>query len=452
MKQIDLDAIVAAVGPAPSVQYNKPHVYPMAAPMFVKRPGIDRERPEGGPFEVYVHVPFCSYKCNFCTYATRQGSRAEQMEAYVHAVKQELQWIEPGTQLIELYLGGGTPTVLPAPLLDDVLAAVWQRVRSPRETVHTVECSPESVTPDHVQVLKQRQIGRVSMGIQSLDDQVLQRLNRHHSGREALSACDLLVSSGLMLNVDLIYGLPGQAEESFVRDFQAVAARGVHSVTVYNLRLNEMTPVANKLQDEEQLELERLIEWRAMIRAIAAETGFKQTRWHTFVRERMDVEADHPARRFENLPAVGNQIGVGMSARSRLGSVVYRNHPEIQAYVQRIAEGDSPVEEVYYLNQPDRKALFIGQYLGNGRPLDLAQYEDRFGCSFERDFSPVLPRLRESGLIVEDERSISLSETGKLVFDLVNWMFYPRHAQDWIAARQNVDFKLRKNRKSALND
>src|SRR5258705_154215 len=82
--------------------------------------------------------------------------------------------------------------------------------------------SPASITPDHVRVLKQHQIGRVSMGIQSLDDQVLERLNRHHSGQEALAACELLISSGLMLNVDLIYGLPGQIEESFARDFQSV--------------------------------------------------------------------------------------------------------------------------------------------------------------------------------------------------------------------------------------
>ncbi|MCZ6624357.1 MAG: radical SAM protein, partial [Deltaproteobacteria bacterium] len=373
LKDVDFDAIIAAVGPARGVQYNKPHVYPMAAPMFVKRPGVERERPPDGPVEVYVHVPFCNYKCSFCTYATRQGSRTEQMATYVQALEKEMQWIEPKTQLMELYIGGGTPTALPPSLLDDLLSAVWQRVRSPRGTVHTVECSPESITPDHVQVFKQQQIERVSMGIQSLDDQVLKRLHRHHSGQESLAACDLLISNGLMLNVDLIYGLPGQTEESFVRDFQIVAAHGVHSVTVYNLRVNENTPVANKLEKDERLSLERLVRWRALIRAVAVGAGFKQTRWHTFVRERPEEDAHHPARRFENFPAIGNQIGIGMSARSRLGSTVYRNHPRIQPYLQRIDEDQSPVEEVFVLNEADRKALFIGQYLGNGRPLDRGQ-------------------------------------------------------------------------------
>src|SRR5262249_23973814 len=136
---------------------------------------------------------------------------------------------------------------------------------------------------------------------------------------------------------DLIYGLPGQTEESFVRDFRAVAAAGVHSVTVYNLRVNEKTPVAGALGDGEHLGLERLGRWGAVIRACAAGVGFGERRWHTFVRAPLDLPADHPARRFETFAAIGNQIGIGMSARSRLGDVVYRNHPEFHAYLRRIA-------------------------------------------------------------------------------------------------------------------
>jgi oxygen-independent coproporphyrinogen-3 oxidase len=450
LKDVDLNAIIAAVGPAQSVQYNKPHVYPMATPMFVNKPGIERNQPREGPVEVYVHVPFCSYKCSFCTYATRQGSRPKQMDTYVKALEKEMQWIEPGTRLKELYIGGGTPTALTPQLLETVLTAIWKRVQSPNETVHTVECSPESITADHVKVFKQQKIERISMGIQSLDDEVLHRLHRHHTGQVALGACDLLVSNGRMLNVDLIYGLPGQTEESFVQDFQTVAAHGVHSVTVYNLRVNEKTPVAGNLEEDEQLGLERLITWRALIRACADDVGFKQTRWHTFVRKEPEKNANHPARRFENFPAIGNQIGIGMSARSRIESAVYRNHPEIKFYLQRIDQGRSPVEEVFVLKEADRKALFVGQYLGNGRPLNRGLYENNFGSSFEQDFGPILPRLLDSALVEENGSCISLTETGKLVFDLVNWMFYPKNRRDWIAARQKFEFKKRSRRSKQI--
>ena len=90
LKDLDLDAIIKTVGPVRRVQYNKPHVYPMAAPMFVTRPRAEHEHPPDGPVEVYVHVPFCRYKCSFCTYATRQHAQREQMDAYVQAVETEL--------------------------------------------------------------------------------------------------------------------------------------------------------------------------------------------------------------------------------------------------------------------------------------------------------------------------------------------------------------------------
>ena len=447
LKPDDIQAIVDVVGKAQTVQYNKPHVYPMATPMFDRAPEVERKRPGPDPVEVYVHIPFCSYKCSFCTYATLQKFQREQMERYVEALKKEMRWIEPGTPLKELYLGGGTPTALPADLLNEVLKAVFQRVVVPEGLVNIVECSPESISPDHIQVLKDHRIGRLSMGIQSLDDEVLQRLNRKHSSQAALAACDLILSNGLMQNVDLIYGLPGQSEQSFVNDFETVAKLGVHSVTVYNLRINERTSVANKLTQEEELDLEQLIHWRSLIRDCAASVGFKQARWHTYVRDEPEKTDDHPAGRFENFPAIGDQIGIGMSARSRLHSVVYRNHPQVAAYMERIEKDLSPVEEVFVLEEDDQKALYIGQFLGNGRPLDRQHYEGRFHCSFEDDFEAVLPPLHEGGLIIEKDDCIALSETGKLVFDLVNWMFYPKKRKDWISERQDFDFQARRERR-----
>ena len=444
LKQADIDAILAAVGPALNVQYNKPHVYPMAAPMFVKRSAVVRPRTPQGPIEVYVHVPFCNYKCNFCTYATRQGARTEQHRRYVECLKRELDWLEPGTPLLQLYVGGGTPTVLAAPLLAEILAAVGQRVDQAGSMVHTVECSPESLTPAHVEVFRQHGIGRISMGVQSLDAEVLSQLNRRHSPDEALAAIDLLVAGGVVVNVDLIYGLPTQTEAGFAADFRTVAARGVHSVTVYNLRLNERTPVAGVLQEEERLGLEQLVRWRALVGAVAAEQGFTQTRWHTFLRQKPEDGPRHPAARYQDLTTIGNQLGVGMSARSRLDGTVYRNHVDLDAYQQRIDAGQSPVEEVFVLGEEDEKTLFISQFLGSGKPLDIGAYEREFACSFEEDFASALPRLRGGGLIEEADGLISLSPTGKLVHDLVTWMFYPQRARDWIAQRQYLQRPARR--------
>jgi oxygen-independent coproporphyrinogen-3 oxidase len=256
----------------------------------------------------------------------------------------------------------------------------------------------------------------------------------------------LLVAGGLMVNVDLIYGLPGQTESSFARDCQTVASHGVHSVTMYNLRLNEKTPVAGALDDDERLGLEQLVKWRAHIGALAAEMGFQQTRWHTFVRRPREAQAPDPSARLKDISPNGNQFSAGMSAVSRLGSTCYRNHLDFNSYLTRIEDGRSPVEEVFILREDDHKALFIGQSLGSGKSLVREDYRHEFGDALEQDFGPVLRRLREGGLIDETVESISLSPTGKLVFDLVNWMFYPERAREWIADRQLVELRPRKHK------
>src|SRR5262249_43318587 len=149
-------------------------------PAFVSRPLAERLRPTGNRLGIYIHIPFCNYSCNFCFYARRIGDGRAEMERYVRALCRELEWLKPDTGLAQLYMGGGTPTALPPDLLDAVLRAVFQRARSDG-AIHTVECSPESVTCEHLDVLDHWRIGRVSMGIQSLDASVLDRVNRRHS-------------------------------------------------------------------------------------------------------------------------------------------------------------------------------------------------------------------------------------------------------------------------------
>src|SRR5436309_3459555 len=357
------------------------------------------------------------------------------MQRYVRAVVRELDWIEPGTPLSQLFVGGGTPTALPSDLLDEVLDAVFRRTTPYGKHVHTVETSPETISAEHIAVLKRHGIGRVSMGIQSLDPAVLDAVHREQSMEQALAACELLVASGLIVNVDLIYGLPGQSEDVFWRDIAAVAARGVPAFTLYSLRTNERTAVSRTLSADERFDIARLMRWRAFVRHCAAELGYTQTRWHTFKR------LDSNARNHERLPTVdasmaGFQLGVGMSARSSLGYTIYRNHDRLDPYIGRIEAGQSPVEQIFPMAAADRKTQFVARSLGDGAPLDRDRYRATFGSSLEEDFGEIPARLVEGGLIADDGVQLSLSETGKLLHDLVTLAFYPEHARQWLVERE----------------
>jgi oxygen-independent coproporphyrinogen-3 oxidase len=264
---------------------------------------------------------------------------------------------------------------------------------------------------------------------------VLTNIQRRHDRKQSLAALDLLIGNGFTVNVDLIYGLPGQSERSLCEDFETLAARGVHSVTAYNLRVNERTPVVKAMREEDCLDLVRLVRWRAAVKRSADGMGFAQTRSHTF--KRSDVLSVEEPRGFE-----GNQLGVGLSARSRLGATIYRNHADLDVYIDRVKTGMSPVEEIFVLREEDRKIRFIAETLGDGQPLQRAAYERSFGRPLEDDFKEALRRLGDAGLVEEMEDRISLTEDGKLVYDLVMLAFYPRQTREWLAERQRAAFRV----------
>jgi oxygen-independent coproporphyrinogen-3 oxidase len=432
----DLEAIAAALRSVPRAAYSVPHTYPVSAPAWVSAPMAERERPVTDRLRLYVHIPFCRYHCTFCYFAVRVGASEAQMRRYVRAVVRELDWIEPGTPLSQLFVGGGTPTALPPDLLDEVLGAIFARTTPHGTGVHTVETSPETITPAHIAVLERHGIGRVSMGVQSLDAEVLGKVHREQTMEQALAACELLVASGLLVNVDLIYGLPGQTEDTFRRDLSAVAARGVPALTAYSLRTNERTPVTKALRDDERFDLARLMRWRAFVKHCAGELGYTQTRWHTFKR------MDSIARAHRWMPTVdrsmsGFQLGVGMSARSQLGYTVYGNHDRLGPYVERIESGQSPVERIIPLAETDRQTQFVARSLGDGARLERARYEATFGHPIEADYGEVLDRLVAGGLLDDCGDTLSLSESGQLLYDLVTLAFYPEHARKWLAERED---------------
>lgn len=431
---IDFARIAAALESSPTVAYSAPHDYPHAASMFWRSPNAERERVSAEAMRLYVHIPFCNYACSFCCYAKHVGANAVEMKRYVAALKTELGWITPGTPLTQLFVGGGTPTVLPPELLDEVLEAIATRMPFVGNHVHTVEASPDSVSDEHLRVLGARGVGRISMGIQSLQDGVLDAVRRTHGNQTALDACRRIIAAGFILNIDLMYGLPGQTEEGLRHDFELLAAIGVHAVTAYSLRLNEHTPVSRQLTADERFDLPRLMRWRAFIRDLARDLGYSQTRWHTFKR------LDTIAARHERLPTSGAdlrgyQFGIGLSARSSLGHSVYRNHRGRTTYMQRIELGQSPVEELIQLGPEDLQTMFIARTLGDGRSLQFAEYEGAFGTPFMKDHGETVDRLLRGQLIESDGGQFALTENGKLVYDLVTLSFYPRMAKDWLLGR-----------------
>lgn len=427
----DIKKVVHALESTPTAAYTAPHDYPHGAPMFQPAEMMEREKIEHDSFRLYSHIPFCNYHCSYCCYAKRVGIDDTTMKRYVRALKQEMQEVEEGKPLSQLFMGGGTPTALPADQLDDLLSYINHRFPSNGTGVHTVETSPESMTDEHIKVLKRNGIGRISMGIQSLQENVLNNVTRHHTQDTALDTCTKVIDNGFIMNIDLIYGLPGQTEEDFFRDFEMVASRGVHAVTAYNLRINEMTAVQRKLSKEETFSINNLMRWRMFVRETARSFGYTQTRWHTF--KKLDtVAAKHTRLPTSGHDFKGYQLGIGMSARSSIGHQVYRNTKKLDGYMLRAEQFQSPVDEVIHLNREDIKTMFIARTLGDGHNLNFSEYEEVFKTSFMSDFNLVVERLRYAELISISDQEIALTVNGKNIYDLIMLSFYPENAKQWL--------------------
>jgi oxygen-independent coproporphyrinogen-3 oxidase len=432
---VNFERIRDAVDPPALVTYECAHVYPLSAPDFrADLPG-DLARPKITIDKLYVHVPFCNYACRFCFYVKQVGAHITEKRRLVRCLINELERVQRGTVLSQIYIGGGTPTALPADLLDTLINSIKERASLAPDATFTVECSPESLGAEHLSVLRSHGINRISVGVDTLDENILREINRRHDRHQALNACRVLLETDAFINVDLIYGFSGQTEESFIKDLQDLAALRPHSFTAYSLRLNEQTPLLKTKGDSFRGDLERLMRWRAVVERAAREAGYMQTRMHTFVHE--SVTRNH----YKRAPCIdgysfGRQLGVGPSALSHLGYRLYLNAESIKDYIERAESGENTVGSGFDLSGEDQRTLFVARTLGEGLPLPLSDYESVFGHTFEHDFGPTLNRLERAGLVLRSDDTLLLSGAGRLVHDLVLRSFYPEKAKLWLDKHQ----------------
>ena len=221
-------------------------------------------------FGVYLHVPFCHHRCGYCDFATAAvGDRAsgEQdalFERYVRALTADLArqvaagprahapagaaLVDSWPRVTSVFVGGGTPTLLPPPLLDRVLAAVRTELDVAPDAEITVECNPETAGEQLFATLADAGVTRLSMGVQSFAPHVLERLERGHTAAEPLAAAEQARQAGIpAVSLDLIYGTPGETEADWRSTLERTIAAGVEHVSAYALTVHDNTPFGRRV-------------------------------------------------------------------------------------------------------------------------------------------------------------------------------------------------------------
>mgnify|MGYP002626462804 CR=1 FL=1 len=189
---------------------------------------------------IYIHVPFCERKCNYCAFNSKRGGELEK-NSYVEALIEEINFRGDNSKVETIYFGGGTPPTLTLAQLEKILDAVNKNFRVESSAEITIEANPGTVDENFLRGLKVPGFNRLSLGVQSFDDALLKILGRIHDSRTAIETIALAKNFFVNVSIDLMYGLPNQTLNQLCRDVERLKNLDVQHVSIYGLEIEEGT-------------------------------------------------------------------------------------------------------------------------------------------------------------------------------------------------------------------
>jgi len=367
---------------------------------------------------IYLHVPFCEKKCHYCSFSsTAAGS--EIFTPYVAALKRELGDLAATSedrQLKTLFIGGGTPSVLPCSLLTELIGYCLTLFPPLRDVEITVETNPGTVNEAYLRALLVAGVNRISLGVQTFNDHELSILGRIHSSIEACDAVRAAKHVGFTnINLDLMYGLPGQTVESWRASLQQAISLSPQHLSVYQLTIEEGTPFRQDvargkiiLPDEEEILL-----MDEVIGRLCRAGGLHQYEISAFARD--GYQCLHNINYWQN----ADYLACGASAVSCIEGVREKRIVDPLEYIRRIKEGVSLVTESECLSVEAsfRESVIMGLRMTKG--VSLQRLTARYAIDLVNYYGAVLNSLLNLQLVELTDSHLRLTAKGR---PLANWV------------------------------
>ncbi len=341
---------------------------------------------------LYIHIPFCRKKCAYCDFVSQASWTRELLENYVDALLTDLKTSFLSWDEYTIYIGGGTPSILPLDLLEKILNTLSGLIPRPKE--FTFEANPESLDEEKLELLVQGGVTRLSLGVQSFHDPLLATLGRIHTGKEAQRKAEMVKEHLDNLNLDLIFAIPGQTPKALERDLEMALSLDPRHISAYSLTLEGATPMAVRVEKGELTlpEEEEWLEMFCMIPEKLASRGLRRYEISNF--SLPGKECLHNLIYWEN----GEYLGVGASAVSHMGGERIFREKDPLSYIRKIQEGTPPICEKETLS-PWRKVLETAMVgLRTTRGIDPDETEERWEVKKGR-LKTVLQDLEAQGLL-----------------------------------------------------
>lgn len=378
---------------------------------------------------LYVHIPFCRKKCLYCDFYS--GARwIKDSGRYVSALLNELQTRKPERPDLfrTIYIGGGTPSLLSNEEFERLTKGIFEILGETAQIEEfTIEVNPEDVTGEKAKVWKASGVNRVSMGVQSLDDEELKRVGRRHDSATAIKAYKILEGYFDNISLDLIFGLPGQTMESLERSLDGLIALAPHHISCYSLMYEERTALTRLRDMGEVKETEEDITV-AMYRRITRklkETGYRHYEISNYALP--GFESRHNSSYWEGKP----YIGLGPGAHSYDGGNIRRiNIPDFITYLNCYTnpqrernDGDKPYE-TETLDAEERYEEYVMTRLRTTEGIRFSEIKELFGEEKEWRARRISVRLQNNAGIELTGDGVRLTEEGIMTSDSVIVEFF----------------------------
>lgn len=330
---------------------------------------------------LYLHIPFCRSKCDYCDFYSLAGREAR-MDDYQRALLQHLAESAPLAKhnvVNSIYIGGGTPTWYGEKRLVELLKGIKKRFRVDKGAEVTVEANPDSVDLRMLRTLRRMGVNRISMGMQSGCDRELAAVHRPHTYAQLVAAVEAVRGAKIRnLNLDLIYGLPGQTEESWRESVEKAIALQPEHLSCYGLTVEEGTPLALRVQRGEALpDDDAQANCYLWLVQRLAQAGYEQYEISNFAKT--GCQSRHNLKYWMGRP----YMGIGAAAHSDFGGCRYSFVRDLEGYISGVLEGGQVIAESEQIQPRERGSEYLMLQLRTTHGIEEWEYRRRFYMNFD---------------------------------------------------------------------
>ncbi|TWT38389.1 radical SAM family heme chaperone HemW [Blastopirellula retiformator] len=366
------------------------------------------------PHSVYVHVPFCLRRCGYCNFTLVAG-RDDLIGDYLAAIEREMETVAAPHQVDTIFYGGGTPTHLPTPHLEQLLKLTIDRFPPAEGYEWSVEANPADLSDEKLDLLAQYGVNRISLGVQSFRDAKLELLERDHRAADAIDAAQRVRAKFDRLAIDLIFAAPGETVDMWRDDVRQAIDLGADHLSTYGLTFEKGTTFWNRLLHDDLEEVDEEVQREQYLAGIemASAAGFEHYEVSNFARP--DCRCAHN----ENYWLGGGYYAFGPGAARYVGGRRETNHRSTTRYIQKMLSGESAVAEAEELTPEElaRERLIFGMRRLEG--IDPTDFAAATGFEVDQLAAQPMHDLESHGLIERISERIRLTRAGLLVSDSI---------------------------------